>query len=41
VAKESTEKAQWNFGGHRANALKLTNQAIQELSDAIKFADKR
>jgi hypothetical protein len=41
AAKESMEKAQRTFGGHRGNALKLTNQAIQELRDAVKFADKR
>ena len=41
AAKESMEKAQKDFGGHRGNALKLTNEAIQELRDGIKFANKK
>jgi hypothetical protein len=39
-AKMDLERANKDFGGHRAKALELTNQALAELREALK-ADKK
>lgn len=39
-AKENMEKAAHDFGGHRAKALELTNQAIDQLHQALRY-DRR
>jgi hypothetical protein len=36
-AKADLQKANRDFGGHRAKAEELTEQAIQEVQAAIKF----
>ncbi len=39
-AKTNLEKAQQDFGGHRAKALELTNQAISECNQALSYDQK-
>jgi hypothetical protein len=39
-AKEELNAAVADKGGHRAKALSLTDQAIKQVEDGIKFADK-
>jgi hypothetical protein len=34
-AKESLRKASHDFGGHRARALELTDQALRECHEAL------
>jgi len=36
-AKEHMEKAAHDFGGHRVDALKATDEAIQQLEICLKF----
>lgn len=36
-AKADLQKANRDFGGHRAKAVELTDQAIKEVQEAIKF----
>ncbi len=40
-AKESLQKAPSKFGGHKAKALDLTDEAIRECREALRFADKK
>lgn len=40
VAKTQLEKAEHDKGGHRAAALKLTDQAIEEVRKGIEFDNK-
>lgn len=37
VARNHLQKAAKNFGGHRAHALRLTNQAIRECQAALSY----
>jgi len=39
-AKEDLEHAAHDFGGHRAKALELTNQAIQEVKAGLAYDKK-
>ena len=39
-AKESLEKATADKGGHRAKAIELVNQAIEQTEKGINFDDK-
>jgi hypothetical protein len=40
MAKESLEKAEHGFGGHRARAIEHVNQALEECHKALEF-DRR
>ena len=39
-AKESLEKATADKGGHRAKAIELVNQAIEQTEKGVNFDDK-
>jgi len=39
-AKRNMEKGAHDFGGHRAKALDLTNQAIDQLHEALRYDRK-
>ena len=39
-AKDALQKADRDFGGHRAKAVDLTNAAMAEVREAIKFDSK-
>lgn len=39
-AKRDLEHAAHDFGGHRAKALELTNQAIQEVKEGVEYRRK-
>jgi hypothetical protein len=38
-ARSELQVAERNKGGHRAEALRLTNQAIDEVRDGIRYAE--
>ena len=40
AARSALESAAHDHGGHRAKAMKLTEQAIHEVDEGIEFAEK-